>query len=213
MKPRQLQVSAWGISLVTAILAFVAWGRGFSWQFGRLDGFGIFPLFGLLAFSLMWSHYIAAALRLYFKLDKVVLRGYFEITSAVVLLAILIHPSLLAYELWRSGLGLPPESELHYLSPKLTIYILIAMLAWLVFLSYEFRRFFGQKSWWKYVQYGSDIAIWAIYIHALKVGTQVQVGWFHALWIFYGLTLAGALGYIYYYKYQQAKQPKHPLQK
>jgi hypothetical protein len=209
MKARQLQVIAWGISSTAVVLAFIAWGQGNAWHIDST--YQLFPLFGLLAFSLMWSHYVMAALRMHFKLEKAVLKSYFEATSLAVLAAILLHPGLLTYQLWRDGLGLPPGSELNYVAPSLGIYVVIAMISLLVFLAYEFRRLFGQKPWWKYVQYASDVAILLILLHSLKLGSQLQAGWFPIVWYFYGVTLGIALVYIYYQKYQQRQSGNNKL--
>ncbi len=200
---RYVQAFAWLLSLAVATVAFVAWGQGIRWQFAHLSSYQFFPLFGLLAFSLMWSHYIASFVRQLSNIDRQVLHSYFEVTSFAVLVAILIHPGLLAWQLWRDGLGLPPGSELMYVSPKLKIYILIAMTAWLIFLAYEFRRIFKTRAWWKYVQYASDIAMVLIFLHSLKLGSQLQTGWLRPIWYFYGFTLGVTLVYTYYHKYQQ----------
>ncbi len=202
MKTRYVQVFAWSLSVLVAILAFVAWGQGILWQFSGLGSYQLFPLFGLLAFSLMWSHYIASVARQHFKVDKEALRTYFEVTSFAVLCAILVHPGLLAWQLWRDGVGLPPGSELLYVDPKHKIFILFGMTALLIFLAYEFRRVFHDKSWWKYVQYLSDVAMVLIFLHSLKLGSQLQTGWLVPIWYFYGVTLFICLGYIYYQKYQ-----------
>ncbi len=204
MKAGHLQVVAWGMSIAAVVLAFVAWGQGNSWQFAGMSTYQLFPLFGLLAFSLMWGHYVAAALRLHFKLDKAVLKTYFEVTSLAVLGAILLHPGLLAWQLWRDGLGLPPGSELNYLGSDMSMYILIAMISLVVFLAYELRRKFDQKPWWKYVQYSSDAAILLILLHSLKLGSELQTGWFQIVWYFYAVTLVSALIYIYYQKLKPA---------
>jgi len=197
-----MQGFAWGTSAVSVAFAFIAWGQSFAWDFSFLSLYMLFPLFGLVAFSLMWSHYVTAALRQYYKLGKEVTKSYFEATSALVLAAILLHPGLLGYQLWRDGMGLPPASELNYLPNSKDFYILIAMLSLFIFLGYELRRWFEERSWWKYLQYASDIAIILIYIHGVNVGTRLQQGWFRAVWAFYGLTLAASLTYIYLNKRQ-----------
>ncbi|MGC1176469.1 MAG: hypothetical protein WA843_00200, partial [Candidatus Saccharimonadales bacterium] len=53
------QSIAWLLSLTVAIVALVAWGRDYNWHFLPLNSYQLFPLFGLLAYSLMWSHYMA----------------------------------------------------------------------------------------------------------------------------------------------------------
>lgn len=200
---RQLKVIAWGISAATAAVAFVVWGQGIDWRFSRLSTYRLFPLFGLLAFSLMWTHYIAAALRQYLKLDKRVLHTYFEVTSIAVLAAILLHPGLLAWQLWRDGAGLPPGSELDYVRPSLKSAVVLGMVSWLVFLAYEFRRKFKNRSWWKFVQYSSDVAMLLIFIHGLRLGGQLRSGWFRGVWFFYGATLVLSLVSMYTQKYKQ----------
>jgi hypothetical protein len=200
MKTKQLQWFAWGSALVVTVLAVVAWGQSFSWNFSILNTYLLFPVLGLIAFSLMWSHYVTAAVRQYFKIDRKVVEEYFETTTVLVLGAILLHPGLLAYQLWRDGLGLPPGSELNYLPNSKDFYILIAMFSLFVFLAYELRRWYHEKPWWKYLQYLSDLAIVLIYIHGLNVGSQLQQGWFQIIWYFYGVTLAVALGYTHHHK-------------
>lgn len=206
MKARDLQIFAWGSAGFAFLAGLFAWGQTFKWQF-FMSNYTLFSLFGLVAFGLMWSHYVTAAVRQYFKLGKEITQNYFEITSLIVLTAILLHPGLLAYQLWRDGAGLPPASELHYLGPKKEVYILMAMISLCLFLAYELRRWFKDRSWWKYIQYLTDIAIVMIYIHALNVGGQLQQGWYRTVWYFYGITLAGSLGYIYYKKLAPTKEP------
>lgn len=203
---RQLQILAWGFSGFATLAAVVAWGQGNLWHLTGLSIYQIFPLFGLLAFSLMWSHYLAAALRVYSKQAKSVLGTYFEVTSFAVLAAILLHPGLLALQLWRDGAGLPPGSELNYVPPSQRIYIVFALVAFVVFLAYEFRRKFADRSWWKFVQLASDGAMFLIFIHALNLGSNLQEGWFRTLWYFYGLTLAVSVIYLYSQKLK-ARQP------
>lgn len=203
MMRQNLKLIAWIITAAAAIVAIVAWGQGLSWQFGSLSLYQIFPLFGLLGFSLMWSHYIASAIRQYAGTPKSVLSQYFEITSYVVLAAILLHPGLLIWQLWRDGLGLPPESYLSYVGPAKFWFVILASISFLAFIAYEFRRLYQGRPWWKWVALASDLAMIGIFFHALALGTQTQSGWFRMVWFFYGLTLAGSLGYTYYRKYNQ----------
>lgn len=200
MKPQQLQLIAWSASIAAVLLAIFAWGQSNDWELAGMSTYQLFPLFGLLAFSLMWSHYVAAALRLHFNLDKAVLKSYFEATSLAVLAAILLHPGLLAWQLWRDGLGLPPGSELNYAGPRMKFTVLLGMIALVLFLAYEFRRAFGQKPWWKFVQYASDGAILLIVIHSLRLGSQLQTGWYKTVWLFYAVSLVLSIAYIYYQK-------------
>lgn len=200
MSGKILVIKAWVLTALVSALAVVAWGQGISWQFEGLSTYALFPLFGLLAFSLMWSHYIIAALRTHYKIDGSVTKQYFEVTSLAVLAFILLHPGLLIWQLWRDGAGLPPGSTSNYLGPDLKMYILLGVISWMVFLSYEFRRKFKTRAWWKYVQYASDSAMVLILIHSLKIGSNLQAGWLKSVWYFYAASLAVSLIFIYYKK-------------
>lgn len=202
MTSHRLQLLAWGLSVAVATIALIAWGQGLSWHFSNLDSYRLFPLFGLLAFSLMWSHYIASVARQYFQIDKQALHVYFETTSLVVLAALLAHPGLLAWQLWRDGLGLPPGSELNFVSADLRLYIIMAFTALLIFLAYEFRRWYKNRSWWQYIERATDVAMVLVFLHSLNLGSQLQSGWLVPIWYFYGVTLVAALVYIYYQKFK-----------
>lgn len=202
-KTRQIQGFAWGLTAFVAALAFVAWGSFNAWSFDQLSSYQLFPLFGLLAFSIMWAHYVAAAVRQGFGIDKKVLMHYFEATSLMVLVLILLHPGLLTWQLWRDGHGLPPGSELHYVAPSARWAIIFAFISLSVFLIYEFRRFYQKRSWWKYVQYASDVAMVLIFFHALKLGGTLMDGWFRWVWLLYGFVLAFVIINTYVKKWEQ----------
>lgn len=202
MTKNWVQKFAWGLSGLASFLAFLAWGQTYSWEFGSAGIYQIFPVLGLIAFSLMWGHYIAAAMRMHYGVDKSALKQYFEITSALVLILILLHPGLLAWQLWLDGEGLPPGSELNYVMPSARWAILFGFIALGVFLLYELRRVYEKTGWWKYVQVLSDIAMVMIFFHGLKLGGALQLGWYRGIWYFYGLTFAVALAYLYLQKHR-----------
>ncbi len=213
MKSKQLLTLAWGITTLSVILAIFAWGQGNSWEIIGISSYQLFPLFGLLAFSLMWGHYVMSALRIRFGIDKTVLKTYFETTSLAVLGAILLHPGLLAWQLWRDGLGLPPSSELNFVASSLKGAVILGMLSLTMFLVYEFRRLYQDKMWWKYVQLASDVAILLIVIHSLRLGSNLQAGWFKSVWFLYTITLLGSIIYIYSNKLKNSKKHKPTLVK
>jgi len=193
----KLQLFAWSLTLLTAFLAVLAWGQGNSWHILPISTLGLFPLFGLVAFSIMWSQYIASAVRQLFKVDGSALKQYYNLTGYLVLLAILLHPGLLAWQLWRNGGGLPPGSELSYVLPSLKAFIILGMINLTILLLFELRRVFASRSWWRYMTYLVDLAMLSIFVHALKLGNQLQHGWFRGVWLFYGASLIVCLAYTY----------------
>ncbi len=210
-KETRLKFFAWWLSSSVSVVAIISWASGFDWDFSSLNTYSLFPLFGLLAFSVMWSHYIVSALRQYQKIDAGVTKCYFDTTSWVVLIAIFLHPGLLIFQLWRDGFGLPPQSYLaNYVMPSLRWVAMLGTVSWLVFVAYELRRKFAKKPWWKYVQYASDVAMLAIFYHGLQLGGNLQSGWFRYVWLLYGATLITALSYTYIKKLSPAKIQKPP---
>jgi hypothetical protein len=188
---------AWAISAVSLLITLLAWLSSFDWDIPMFSPYVFFPLFGLIAFSLMWSHYIASVVRQFFNVEKAALKTYFETTSLIVLIAIFLHPGLLMWQLWRDGSGLPPGSVYDFVAPGLQWVTTLGIVSLCVFLAYELRRFYDKKPWWKYVGYATDVAMVAIFYHGLRLGGQLSSGWFRIIWIFYGITLALSLIYIH----------------
>ena len=194
---------AWSVSLATVGLAIVAWGSDWRWHITS-SPYQIFPLLGLSAYGLMWSHYAAAAVRQLLGQPKQLLQLYFETTSIAVLILIAMHPSLLIYQRFRDGFGLPPHSYESYVAPGLGWVTLLATACLLIFLFYELRRLFGQRSWWQYAQMAVDLAMLGIFYHALRLGTDIH-GWFRGVWWFYGLSLVVMLAVTYSRRYIPSK--------
>lgn len=93
LSAQRLKTFAWSLSALVSTVAVLAWGQLYDWGLSGLSIYQLFPLFGLLAFSLMWSHYIVAVVRLHGGIDSSVTKSYFEATSFVVLVSILLHPA------------------------------------------------------------------------------------------------------------------------
>lgn len=196
---RHLEIGAWLLAGISLLLAFIAWGQRYDWRV--TSTYQLFPLFGLLAFSLMWAHYVVSAIKQRYGWSTPRLRRFFEYTSLVVLIAILLHPGLLVYQLFLDGAGLPPGSYYEYVGPVMKLSVILGQVALIIFLAFELRRFFSGKPWLNYVLIASDAAILLAYIHALRLGGQLQQGWYRGVWLFYGVSLALALGYINYLRF------------
>lgn len=189
VSPLSLQIVAWLIVGLASLLAILVWGHDYGWRLTPFSPYQVFPLLGLLAFSIMWSHYINGALREMLGLKQSVLSTYYRSTSYVVLALICLHPGLLIYQRFRDGYGTPPHSYESYVAPGLGWITILGSASLLVFLAFEFRRVFGKKPWWHFVADASDFAMLAIVYHGLKLGGDLQQGWFRYAWYFYGITL------------------------
>ena len=201
--------SAWLLSVLAVGLAISVWGQNVGWSITGLSTYSWFPLFGLVAFSLMWGHYMVTAAREAVDGDAATLKPYYRVTSWIVLGAILLHPGLLAWQLWVDGFGLPPGSYLtHYVAPELGWVALLGIMALLVFLSYETWRWFDKEPWWRWVSWASEFAMVAIFYHGLRLGSELQVEWFRGLWLFYGVTLVSAFTYLHWAAYRARRDPE-----
>lgn len=199
MGGKQFQLIEVTLGLFTLVTATIVW-----WQVRQPpDGislYELFPLFGLVAFGLMWTHFIAGALRRRWALEPS--KSLYQKTSMLVVLAcILAHPALLWVALWRGGFGPPPMSQYiaYGTSAVLAGALFIAMIALTIFLSYELVRWFSARSWWRYIEWLQMPAMVMIFGHGLILGGEVTVSWYGLLWWFYGVTLLLASAYSLYH--------------
>lgn len=201
-------VLIYGLSIITIILAILAWGSFLQWHIAGVSNYGLFPIFGLIAFSLLWSQYITLALRDLLHIDNKLLKPYFMITGYLILVAILLHPGILIWQLWRDGHGLPMRSYFNYVNHSLRWFTILGTINLTILLFFEARRWLAKKRWWRYVTYVVDLVVISVYIHALKLGTQVNyVSWYHKVWYVYGILLILALSFIYYQRLLTSHRP------
>jgi hypothetical protein len=194
---------AWLLALSVCLAAIIAWGRYYAWHVWPINTYQLFPVLGLLAFSLMWTHYMMGTLSQLLKLRADALASYFRLTGYAVLILICLHPGILIYQRFRDGFGLPPLSYERYVAPGLGWVTILGTASLLVFLAFEFHRVYGKRRWWHYVVDASDAAMLVIVYHALRLGMQLQHGWYRVVWFLYAVTLAAALVYKYAKRYQQ----------
>lgn len=197
---RWMQVFAWFLGVATLVLAATVWAQV------RLNGtalspYDIFPLLGLSAFGLMWTHYVTGAVAHWMKIPKGALKTYFKVTSWIVLALILLHPGIFLTQLWLDGLGLPPFSYWEiYTTTATRIALLLGTLSLFAFLAFELHRKFRQASWWRFIEYANIAAMFAIFYHALTLGGELLVPWFRFVWLIYFISFIVVVVYNQLYK-------------
>lgn len=209
-KANRLLIGAWGLAVLVTTLAIIAWGQSYKWDLLPFNSYVFFPVLGLIAFSLMWTHYIIGTVRDLLSVKPEAIQPYFRYTGYAVLGLICLHPGILIYQLFRDGAGLPPLSYERYVAPGLGWVTLLGTVALLVFLAFEFHRIFGQKSWWHYVVDASDFAMLAIVYHALRLGTDLHHSWYRAVWWIYAILLTAVLIRKYYLRLKNRAQKTSP---
>ncbi len=204
MVKRNFNILCWTLSLAVVSVSIIVWGESFNWSLSKLTAYKLFPVLGLLAFGLMWTHYIVAVLRHHLKLDKTTISSWYDSTSILVLVLILSHPLILMIQLSKDGYGFgTPAVANEYAPQDLKWAVYIASVALIIFLSYELRRWFKNRKWWLWIELLSDAGMVLIFIHGLKLGRHLQSGWFPAIWLLYGVTLIFSIIYLDILRFRQ----------
>lgn len=193
---------AWLLTATTITLAVVAWLSTNHWLTRGITVYRLFPLFGLLALSTFWSQYVMVALSMYANTGSPGLTRYFTITNVAGLCFILLHPSLLIYQLWADGFGLPPDSITHhFLPPGYGWIVLLGVFGWLIFafylLSAKLHQQFEKQRWWQWFSYAGELAMLALLYHGFRLGDQLQAGWFRVVWLTYSVIFIIVLFYFH----------------
>ena len=199
-KKQQFQAIEWMLALLVVIVSLFVWFdlRGN----GNLSVYDVFPPLGLVAFGLMWTHYMGGALRRVWGIEKSSNDLYWSVSTAAVLALIISHPLLLNYGLIQDGLGLPPASY-SAAYPGKEAFLLLGTLSLFGFLAYELKRWYGKRSWWHIVDKVQLAAMAGIFVDALVLGRELSVGWFQVVWWLYGITFVAAVSYSYWYDKQK----------
>lgn len=190
-------MTAWLLVVGTSLLAIAVWVQT------RLNGtplttYDIFPLLGLLAFGLLWSHFIVGAVRRYMNIPEGYpsLRRYYSVTGWIVLGLLLLHPGMFIVQLGIDGLGLPPASYTSlYVDTASRVALLLGSISLVAFLLFELHRWLKGKPWWRYISHLSTIAMFAIFYHGLTLGGELSQPWYRVVWVIYFMLFVGALVY------------------
>lgn len=150
----------------------------------------LFPIFGLLAFTLLWLHAISGVFEEWLR-EKFNFDAFVHYTALIILVSILLHPLLLLILLdfnllgiWSGGTGV-----------RLGVIGLFLLLTYDVGKLLKRHRFFSRN--WNAILIVSNIGFVLAFFHSLMLGSDVQAGWMRGLWIFYGATAIPALIYTY----------------
>ena len=183
----------WSLAALVLVAAAMVWLENRQPAEG-LTIYDVFPPLGLVAFGLMWTHFVMGALRRYSGAGKRAHDVYMTVSMGMVLTLIILHPGLLWLGLYLDGLGLPPASYLTAYQTQLFA-VLLGSLGLAIFLAFELKRWFGRKSWWRFVEWAQIVGMTAIFFHAIELGGELREDWYAALWWLYGITLLVAIIY------------------
>ena len=182
----------WLLGVAVLVISLAAWAPRALQE--SLTAYDVFPVFGLLAFGLMWTHFVVGALSRYAGATLRSNRAYKSVSMGLVLALLLLHPVLLWVGLFLDGYGVPPGSYMAVYGAQVWL-LSLGTVALVIFLAYELRRKWDGRSWWRYIEHLQFIAMILIVIHAVGLGGELQVGWMQIIWAFYTLTLCASVFY------------------
>jgi hypothetical protein len=163
--------------------------RNVAWGESSLIA-ALFPIFGLLAFTLLWLHSISGVFEEWLR-ERFNFDAFVHYTALTILISMLLHPLLLLMILdfniagiWAGGTGI-----------RLGIIGLFLLLTYDIGKALKKYHFFSRN--WNAILIVSNIGFILTFFHSLKIGSDLQSGFMRGLWIFYGVTAILAIIYTY----------------
>ena len=151
----------------------------------------IFPIFGLLAFTLLWLHAMSGVFEEWLR-ERFDFDFFVHWTSIVILFSIILHPLFLLIIAKFDILGI------YNANPKA---MLLAFIGLPLLLTYDIGKLLKTKKFfparWNAILMISTIGFILIFFHSLQIGSDLQSGFLRKLWIFYGVTAILATIYTY----------------
>lgn len=182
----------WFLLASVYTVSIVLWLLTVSGSIGSMYQF--FPILGVLAWVTMWTQYVVVTTaRFGVKSNP----HFFQWTGRLTLALIILHPSIFLVQRFLDTGLLPPESYVSYVGPLRSWAIAIAIAAFMMFLLYDFARRFRRqlisRGIWPYISMTQAIAMVAIFIHGLVVGSSTATSYFAVWWWFMGCVLLPCL--------------------
>jgi len=162
------------------------------WTLGSELLSNIFPLLGILAFTLLWLHSISGVfeswLRKYFDFD-----WFIYTTSMLIFISFVLHPFLLLIYSDFSFTRAFSYADMRY--------IWLGVIGFLLLITYDIGKFLKNHDFfvrnWDKILVISTIGFLLTFFHSLVIGSDLQSGTLRIVWIFYGITAILSTIYTY----------------
>ena len=193
MGKKVIKYLIYAVAVISVVYPVIVWYGRVDLVFDGTLLLNLFPVFGLLAISIMWLHVVGGALRPW--LEKYIdFQKFVSKSSVIVLFLIIFHPLALFTGVGIRNIGLVFKLN----NPK---YIWLAVIAWLILVGYDVAKKFKNRQFfvkhWETVKLISTIGFFLALSHSLGLGSDLQVGSLRSVWIFYGISAIIATIYTY----------------
>lgn len=189
---------AWLSLAVVILIPLLFWLDTYNWSLKAVSAVTIFPLLGIWAWSIMWTHYFLGGVRLLTGGEKYAL--YTKITGYSVLALIVLHPALLAWQQWTTNQLLPPMSFYDFVASSMKMYVFFGSVSLLLFITYAIVRRFKNKpiiqNNWHWISISQAVAMILIFIHALAIGGLTNNASYELYWVLLGALLLPCAGLV-----------------
>ncbi|HEY1074328.1 MAG TPA: hypothetical protein VGE59_01340 [Patescibacteria group bacterium] len=190
MKAHNQKFLASCLATLVILLPILVWGSSLPRPLSQVSLYELFPVFGLLAFSIFWLQLLGLLCKPY--LTHLSLRPFFKWSSHAFMTFVIAHPLLLAIAQFNNHLGLPLQSFYDYVPSNLTGYINLAVIAFLVFVITEITGWIGNTPWIqkfaKPLEYVNYLTFFLVFWHSIHLGQHLQSGWLLTVWWFFVIT-------------------------
>jgi hypothetical protein len=191
-RPEGTTAVVWLLFAVVVVVPYVHWVHAL--EPGKpVNPYTVFPLLGVWAWSLMWTHYVHGTLTMVSS-RFTSSATYKRWTGWMVLTLVLAHPGLLMGALLVDTEQVPPASYLGYAGAGREWLAVLGTVALVAFLGYEalvrlsLRERLGAG--WRWVSVAQMVAMTAVFVHGLGLGRHLeQPGWFRHYWVLLGALL------------------------
>ena len=182
------------------LLPVYFWGDSFAWDLSRLNLYLLFPLLGMLAFSIMWTQVVVGT----FKEKFGNVNKFFSRTGVAVFLLFFFHPVLAIVAQFKSVGLLPLQSLFDLVGPVQKKFLILGMIAFTIFILYEvvlrvaaLKRI---RKLNKFFEIASEFGVILVFIHSINLGSHLQEGFLKYVWWFYGITAILMIGWKHFGK-------------
>ncbi len=190
------------------VLPLLVWANQLNLARYSLTSAELFPVFGMVAFSIMWWHFLlgfVSNIRPSFKKTNLV----YKTSVVLVLMLIILHPLVLGS---INGLSSLRTAGFDWVVSGNELFVYYGIFALFIFLLYDVARLIRKRSfvkkYWQVIDAVDDVAFVAIFVHSTALGRIVTVGWFRYVWIFYGVSALIFIGYKHYRRFAQNEETK-----
>lgn len=148
---------------------------------------GLFPLFGLYAFFLVWLQIVTGPLTPLLRKVFPGITRFHRWEGIFALVFACLHPLLLLV-----GVGLASFLDHSFVAPELNIYVWLGIVQWTLIVLTAGTALLMRHPWfrkhWRLIHYGNYLVFVSVWIHSWFLGSDVQHSSLRSLWFFYGVT-------------------------